>query len=190
MPAVSFFMRLFFAGYDRMIFLTAAYTLGIGGDHIKIQWKILFIAIAIPLAVGALSALLTRESMTTFDLLVKPPLSPPPWLFPVVWTILYTLMGAASCLVFVSEEASMEEIRQALSVYALQLFFNFFWSILFFHFEAYLLSFVWLCILLFLILLTALQFFRINKTSGYLLVPYIIWVTFAGYLNLTIYLLN
>ena len=173
-----------------MIFLSAAYTLGIGGDHIKIQWKIFFIAITIPLAVGALSALLTRESMMTFELLVKPPLSPPAWLFPVVWTILYTLMGAASCLVFVSEEASMEEIRQALSVYTLQLFFNFFWSILFFHFEAYLLSFVWLCILLFLILLTALQFSRINKAAGYLLVPYIIWVTFAGYLNLTIYLLN
>jgi len=156
----------------------------------KTHWKIFFIAIAIPLTVGALSALLTRESMMTFELLVKPPLSPPAWLFPVVWTILYFLMGAASYLVFTSEQASSQEIRQALSSYALQLFFNFFWSIIFFNLMTYLFAFIWLCVLLFLIVLTALQFFRIHKTAGYLLVPYIIWVTFAGYLNLSIYLLN
>lgn len=152
----------------------------------KIQWKKLLLCIALPLAVGGLSALLTRGSMETFQLLNKPALSPPGWLFPVVWTLLYILMGIASYLVLTSGKPNCF----ALAVYAVQLMFNFFWTIIFFNLEAYLLAFIWLVILWVLILVTMVLFFRISETAGYLLLPYLLWVTFAGYLNLYIYLLN
>lgn len=152
----------------------------------KIQWKKLILCIAIPLAAGGLAGLLIRNSMETFQSLNKPALSPPGWLFPVVWTILYILMGIASYLVLVSGKPN----RSALSVYGIQLIFNFFWSIIFFNFEAYLFSFVWLIILWVLILATMILFFRVSEPAGYLLLPYLLWVTFAGYLNLYIYLLN
>lgn len=152
----------------------------------KIQWKKLFICIAIPLIVGAVSALLTHNQMMTFESLQKPVLSPPGWLFPVVWTILYILMGIASYFVLVSKKPN----QIALTVYIIQLIFNFFWSIIFFNFELYLFAFVWLVILWLLILTTTILFYQIEKISGYLMIPYLLWVTFAGYLNLSIYLLN
>lgn len=152
----------------------------------KIQWKKLILCIALPLAVGGLSALLTRNSMEAFQALNKPLLSPPGWLFPVAWTVLYILMGIASYLVLTSGKSN----RSALTVYGIQLVFNFFWSIIFFNFEAYLFSFIWLIILWILIFITMLMFFRISESAGYLLLPYLLWVTFAGYLNWSIYLLN
>lgn len=152
----------------------------------KIQWKKLFICIAIPLIVGAVSALLSSDQMATFNSLQKPALSPPGWLFPVVWTILYILMGIASYFVWTSDKPN----QVALIVYIIQLFFNFFWSIIFFNFELYLFAFVWLVILWLLILTTTILFYQIVKISGYLMIPYLLWVTFAGYLNLSIYLLN
>ena len=152
----------------------------------KIQWKKLILCIAIPLAVGGLSALLTRGSMEIFQSLNKPTLSHPGWLFPIVWTILYILMGIASYLVLTSEKTN----RSALTVYGIQLVFNFFWSIIFFNLEAYLFSFIWLIILWILIFITMIMFFGISEPAGYLLLPYLLWVTFAGYLNFYIYLLN
>lgn len=152
----------------------------------KIEWKKLIICIAIPLAVGGLSAFLTQDSMEAFGALNKPPLSPPGWLFPVVWTILYVLMGIASYLVLTSQKPN----RTALTAYAVQLAFNFTWSIIFFNLELYLFAFIWLVLLWLLILLTTVLFYNISKPAGYLMIPYLLWVTFAGYLNLAIYLLN
>lgn len=152
----------------------------------KIQWKNLITCLAIPLAVGSLSALLTQNSMEAFEALNKPALSPPGWLFPVVWTVLYILMGIASYLVLTSGKPN----DTALIVYGIQLVFNFFWPILFFNLELYLLSFFWLVLLWLLILKTTLSFYQISKPAGYLMLPYLLWVTFAGYLNLFIYLLN
>lgn len=154
-----------------------------------ISGKKLLICIAIPLLTGLLAALLTRDSMAAFDTLVKPPLSPPGWLFPVVWTILYILMGIASYLVLTSRKNNLQ-IRRALSLYALQLLFNFFWPILFFRMQRYLFAFFWLLLLELLILLTTLRFSRISDTAAKLMIPYLIWVAFAGYLNLGIALLN
>ncbi len=155
----------------------------------KEKQKQLFICIAIPLAVGALSALLSRDGMSQFAVLNKPPLSPPGWLFPVVWTILYVLMGIASYLVLRSGE-SQQTINKALRVYGIQLAVNFFWSIFFFDLSWYLFSFLWLILLWVLIIVTLVRFYRISETAGYLLIPYLLWVTFAGYLNFAIYLLN
>lgn len=151
--------------------------------------KQFLICIAVPLLVGGLSALITRKGMDIFETINKPPLSPPGWLFPVVWTILFILMGIASYLVLVSVKPQ-GEINRALTVYGIQLIFNFFWSIFFFNFSLYLFSFIWLVLLWLLILAAIVLFYRISKPAGYLMIPYLLWVTFAGYLNFQIYLLN
>lgn len=148
--------------------------------------KLFALCLAVPLLVGGLSALLTRSGMQTFETLTKPKLAPPGWLFPVVWTILYILMGIASYLVITSEKPN----RAAIIVYALQLVFNFFWSIIFFNLELYLFAFIWLIALWLLILAATYLFYQISEPAGYLMIPYLLWVTFAGYLNLSIYLLN
>ena len=155
----------------------------------KIQWKPLLICVAIPLAVGGLAALLSREGMNVFASLEKPPLSPPGGLFPVVWTILYVLMGIASYLVFTSG-ADRKTVGAALRVYGFQLAVNFLWPIFFFNFGWYLFSFVWLLLLLLLILVTFARFWKISVPAACLLIPYLIWVVFAGYLNLGVALLN
>ncbi len=152
----------------------------------KKQWKTLIFCIAVPLAVGILSALLTRNSMQTFDSINKPELAPPGWLFPVAWTILYILMGIASYLVVISRKPN----GSALITYGLQLLFNFFWSIIFFNRSLYLFAFIWLVILWLLILKTTIQFYQISEPAGVLMIPYLLWVAFAGYLNFSIYLLN
>lgn len=156
---------------------------------LKINWKNLIIAIAIPLAVGVLSALLTRGNMILFDEIVKPPLSPPGWLFPVVWTALYTLMGIASYIIYELKEPK-DEIKRALTIYKVQLLVNFFWSIIFFNLRAFLLAFYWIILLLVLIILNTVLFWRLKKVAGALLIPYFVWVTFAAYLTYGIYLLN
>jgi len=156
---------------------------------LKINKKLLIICLVIPLAVGGIAALLTGGGMDTFETLNQPPLSPPGWLFPVVWTILYILMGIASYLVLTSGK-SQESIRRTLVMYGIQLAFNFLWPILFFSLSAYLFAFIWLVALWLLILATTVSFYRISDIAGYLMIPYLIWVTFAGYLNLGIYLMN
>ena len=149
----------------------------------------LIICIAIPLAVGGLSAYLTMGAMETFESLKQPPLSPPGWLFPVVWTALFALMGIASYLV-VRSPAPERTVKRALIFYGIQLGLNFFWSILFFNLGLYLVSFFWLILLWCFILLTTLQFAAILRLAGYLMIPYLIWVAFAGYLNFAIFWLN
>jgi len=144
---------------------------------------------AIPLLVGIVAGLLTRGSMETFSRLNQPPLSPPGILFPIVWTILYALMGIASYLVY-SSGKEKEEINNALLIYFLQLAVNFFWSIFFFNLEWYTFAFFWLVLLWVLIFYTIRLFYPISNTAAYLLIPYLLWVTFAGYLNLGIAALN
>ena len=155
----------------------------------KVNWKLLVICIAIPLAVGTTASLLTGGGMEVFETVNKPPLSPPGILFPIVWTILYTLMGIASYLVL-SSGKNQEDITNALLIYLLQLAINFFWSIFFFNLEWYLFSFFWLILLWIFIRKTIQLFYPLSKTAAYLMIPYLLWVTFAGYLNLGIYLLN
>lgn len=139
-----------------------------------------------PLAVGGLSALLTKNNMETFELINKPVLTPPSWLFPVAWTILYILIGIASYLVLTSKKPK----GTALTAYGIQLVFNFFWTIIFFNLKLYLFAFIWLVLLWLLILKTTILFYPISKISGYLMLPYLLWVTFAGYLNFSIWVLN
>lgn len=155
----------------------------------SIKWKELIISAAIPLAVGGLSALLTKDSMETFSSLRQPPLSPPDWLFPVVWTILYTLMGIAAYKVYTADAHEIRK-RKALTVYAVQLAVNFFWTIVFFNIGVYLAAFGIIILLWMLIIICIILFWHISETAGKLLVPYALWVSFAAYLNLSIYMLN
>ena len=155
----------------------------------QLNYKKLILCIAIPLLVGGLASLITGGGMDSFNELQKTPLSPPGILFPIVWTVLYTLMGIASYLVS-SADYDKEEINNALFVYGLQLAVNFLWPVFFFSLEWYLFSFFWLLLLWFFIIRTIMLFLPISKTAAYLLIPYLLWVTFAGYLNLGIYILN
>ena len=143
---------------------------------------------AAALAVGGASALLTQEGMQAFAALRQPPLSPPGWLFPVVWTILYVLMGIGMAIVW--RETSGRERRRATEAWALQLAVNFFWTILFFRLEARLLAFFWLVLLLVLAARMARIFEQHSRLAAQLQLPYLAWLAFAGYLNFAVWLLN
>lgn len=152
--------------------------------------KPFIISVIIALAVGGLSALLTSGNMDIYSEIIRPPLSPPSVLFPIVWTILYVLMGISAAMIWNERENKMAESNRALIVYAVNLVLNFFWSIIFFNMQAYLLAFIWLVLLWIVILIMTVSFYRIKPIAGILQIPYLLWVTFAGYLNLAIYFLN
>lgn len=148
------------------------------------------VSIAISLGTGILSALVTMGNMDLYSEITRPPLSPPSILFPIVWTILYTLMGISAAMIYEEKDAQSDEVKSVLTVYAISLFLNFFWSIIFFNMRAFLFSFIWLVALWISILITIIKFYRIKPIAGILQIPYLLWVTFAGYLNLAIYILN
>ena len=154
----------------------------------KIKVKQLLISLAIPLAVGGLATLLSG-GMGDFSEMNQPPLSPPGWLFPIVWTILYLLMGYSAYRVYTADQPK-ESIQKALRFYGIQLALNFLWPLMFFGFGWYLAAFFVLIALWVMILLTIRAFTPIDETAGDLLIPYLLWVTFAGYLNLGVYFLN
>ena len=145
------------------------------------------ISIGIALAVGVLAALLTRGNMELYASIKQPPLAPPGWLFPIAWTVLYILMGISSAMVFKTVAPNR---RAALRVYALQLAFNFVWTLIFFNLQSYLLAFVWIIALLALIVIMILRFRKVNPTAAWLQIPYLVWVCFAAYLNLGVFILN
>lgn len=152
--------------------------------------KTFLIFLAVPLSAGLAAGLIAGNSAAGYQSLTLPPLSPPGWVFPVVWTILYLLMGIASYLVFLLCKEKQESAIPALFLYILQLLINFFWPIFFFRLEWYLFSFFWLVLLWMLVLHTTQLFGSISKTAGYLMLPYLAWVTFAAYLNLGVVILN
>lgn len=148
------------------------------------------ISIAIALGVGVLSAFLSRENMDIYERIVRPALAPDAIVFPIVWTILYTLMGISSARVLLQKSGKPELALDALFAYALQLILNFFWSLLFFNMQNFLFSFIWLILLWCAIIIMIIRFCRIEPLAAFLQIPYLLWVTFAGYLNFMIYQLN
>ena len=155
---------------------------------LTIKLKPLVISILIPLAVGGLSAWLSMDGMREYSqTAVQPPLSPPMWLFPVVWSILYILMGISSYIIYMKNP---QNGSNALPIYAAQLIVNFFWSIIFFRFKLYFLAFLWLLLLIGLVIAMIVSFSRISKLAGYLQIPYLVWLVFAGYLNYMVFMLN
>ena len=152
-----------------------------------IKLKPLAVSLFIALGTGGLSALLTQGAMERYRELEQPPLSPPGWVFPVVWSALFVLMGVAAYLVWMRDSTGR---NGALFFYGLQLIFNFVWPLLFFNARAYLASLIWLLLLWVLILITTARFFQETKAAGWLMIPYLLWVAFAGYLNAGVWLLN
>ena len=153
----------------------------------KIKSYAFFILTA--LAVGGLSAFFTRNNMDINNDVLMPPLSPPAILFPIVWTILFILMGISAAMIY-NSNAPNNQKSSALLIYALSLAVNFSWNIVFFNLRAFGFAFFWLLFLLFLIVVTIIKYYQINKIAAYLQIPYAIWVTFAGYLTAGIWWLN
>ena len=139
--------------------------------------------------VGLIAGLITREATKLYaESITKPPLSPPAILFPIVWAVLYALMGVSAARLQLSFER--ERRGKELYLYLAQLCFNFFWSIIFFNFQAFGFAFAWIIALWILILLMILSFAKKDRTAALLQIPYLVWVTFAAYLNFGVWLLN
>lgn len=160
------------------------------GDKMFKKIKTYAISILIALAVGGLSAFFTRNSMNLYRDIITPPLSPPSILFPIVWTVLFILMGISAAMIYLDKSASGAQKSSALATYILSLIVNFFWSLIFFNLRAFLFAFFWLLLLLYLVIRTIMKYYKINRVAAYLQIPYAIWVTFAGYLTFAIWYLN
>lgn len=152
----------------------------------KINWKRLIIITIITFVVGSFFSFFTMNGMATFSELKKP-FEIPGIIFPIVWSILYLLMSISCYLI---TETNNIETDKAIFIYGIQLIVNSVWTLIFFGFNAYLFAFIWLLFLLVLIVIMIVEFNKINKKAAYLNIPYLLWVVFAGYLNLSIYLLN
>ena len=148
------------------------------------------VSVVIALAVGGLSALVTSGSMDVYSKINRPALSPPAILFPIVWTILFTLMGISAAIIWQFREKKPDDVRNSLVVYAVNLVVNFIWSLIFFNMQAYLIAFIWILLLIAVIVAMIVLFRRVSPLAAYLQIPYLLWVCFAAYLNLAIYLLN
>lgn len=155
----------------------------------KIDWGKLVISLLLPLLVGLISSFFTRRAGAIYQELTLPAFAPPGWVFAPVWTVLYLLMGWASYRIW-RQGLAKPEVRQALTFYLVQLFFNFLWSVLFFGLQWRGVAFLEILVLLVLIVITTLQFWKIDKTAGYLMIPYLIWVAFATVLNFAVWQLN
>ena len=155
----------------------------------KIKWKIYLLWVLLAEAVGALAGWLTREGTKLYEAVVeKPPLSPPSMVFPIVWIILFALMGIGAARVYLAPSSS--DRFRALGVFLLQLAVNFLWSIIFFNLQSYGVAFFWLVFLWLLILWMIVAFRRVDPLAAWLQVPYLLWVTFAAYLNAGVWYLN
>lgn len=155
----------------------------------KFNLKKFLISMAIPLAVGGLSALIIKGDTDIYDKIIKPPLSPPSWVFPVAWSILYILMGISLYLVL-NSNVNKPQKQRAIVLFAIQLILNFIWSPIFFSLQQFLLAFIVLIFMWIFTLGMIISFYGISKPAALLQIPYLLWITFAGYLNFGVYLLN
>lgn len=143
------------------------------------------------LAVGYFSGIITRSALTTwYPLLIKPSFNPPNWFFAPVWNTLYIMMGIAAGLVWHRIDFEKEAVKKALLFFAIQLALNAMWSYLFFGLKNPMLAGLEIIVLWLMIYETYVQFSKINKISGYLFIPYLVWVAFAVFLNGSFWLLN
>lgn len=155
----------------------------------KSNWKAYALWLVLTEAIGGISGWLTAKGMQIFQNTIKQsPLTPPGIAFPIVWTILFALMGIGAAKIYLAPPSAMR--TKSIIVFLLQLIFNFFWSIIFFNLQNFLFAFIWLIVLWALILLMIFAFNKVDKTAARFQIPYFIWVTFAAYLNLSVLLLN
>lgn len=148
------------------------------------------ISILTALGIGGLAAFLTRNNLYIYDIIAKPALSPPTVFFPIVWTVLYILMGISSARIYLQKPDYPFEVMDTLLNYALQLILNFFWPVIFFNIQTFLFALIWLAVLWCFVIKVIFRFSRLDTTAAYLQIPCFLWVTYAGYLNFMIYLMN
>ena len=151
------------------------------------KYKYIILNIAISLGIGGLSAFFTMNSMDIYQNINRPKLAPPGYIFPIVWTILYVLMGISSYLIHRSNHKNKET---ALIIYYFQLLINFSWPIFFFNYQNFLLALAILFILNILVIILIKVTYSINHLASYLLIPYLIWILFALYLSFWIFIHN
>ncbi|MCM0649887.1 tryptophan-rich sensory protein [Clostridium swellfunianum] len=149
----------------------------------------LIISIVLAEGIGFLSSYIGMTDTKSYESLIKPAFAPPGWVFAVVWPILYLLMGIAAYRIWMKGREGADT-RKALILYSIQLFLNFMWTIIFFRWRLIGLAFFELMLLLIFILLTTFEFFKFDKLAGIIMIPYILWVSFAGVLNFTLWMLN
>ena len=155
----------------------------------KKTWKIYTFWILLAEGVGALSGWLSRDGMKLYDATVtQPPLSPPMWVFPVVWTILYALMGIGAARVY--QAPGSPERSRGLNLFLIQLVVNFFWSLIFFNAQAFGVALLWLLLLIGLVVWMILTFRKVDPLAAYLQIPYLLWLAFAAYLTWGVWKLN
>lgn len=147
--------------------------------------KLYLKSILIPVIIGGIVGILISKTID-YNTLQKPFLSPPSILFPIMWTILYILMGI-SYGILKTRNLDKPKIK---FIYYAQLFVNALWSIIFFNLKWRLFAFLWILILDVLVIIMIIEFYKKNKTAGLFQIPYLLWILFASYLNLSIYLLN
>ena len=153
------------------------------------KWKVYAFWIGLSEAVGVLSGLLSREGTEIYaQTVIKPPLAPPGILFPIVWTVLYALMGIGAAMVWLEEESALR--KRGINIFVAQLIVNFFWSLVFFNLQAFGLAFFWLLTLLALVVWMAYTFYQVRPLAGFLQIPYILWLLFAAYLSAGVWILN
>lgn len=153
------------------------------------NFKKLLICLAISLGTGGLSSILTRNSSQFYETLAKPFFAPPPFVFGIVWTIIYILIGIASYLV-VKDGIEKPGVTESIKYYLFNLVLLFLWPIVFFNLQAFGLSVILIIIILFVSASVAFKFYQINKVAGYLYIPLVLWVLFASVLNISIWWLN
>lgn len=164
--------------------------IGKSKNNKKLKFIPLIISIGIPLLIGGITSIIFPNISSIYESLSKPFFSPPQIVFPIVWTILYILMGIASYKVYIRKYDNIDT-SSALFVYALQLLLNFLWTIIFFGFRLYGLSFLELILLIIFVILTIIRFYsKAGKCAALLLLPYLIWLIYAGVLNFFIWMLN
>lgn len=154
---------------------------------LAIKWKPLLGSLLLALGAGLVSAWITGDSRQVYGTLVRPPLAPPAVVFPIVWTALFLLMGVSAHLVYTAAAADK---KAALAIYAAQLAVNALWSPIFFKLKLFLFAFIWLVLLWGLVVWMIGRFYQIHKAAAWLQIPYLLWLSFAGYLNWAIYILN
>lgn len=151
------------------------------------------VLVVLPLVIGVMSATVTGSTMVSFDAFNKPPLMPPALVFPIVWTVLYILMGVALYLIYKNEFKNRSDYKmQAAEIilFFVQLFFNYMWAILFFRLEARWFAFGWLVMMWMMVLTLVMMCAKNCKIAAWCLVPHVLWCAFAMYLNIMIAVLN
>lgn len=153
------------------------------------NFKTFSLFILFSLTFGGISGLI-GGNMDNFKFIDKPSFSPPAFLFPIVWIVLYVLMGISSYIIFTEIINDKDQKKEALIIYIIQLIVNCLWTLFFFRLKWYLFSFFWLILLILLVIIMIYKFYKINSIASYLQIPYLLWILFASILNYAVYTLN